>query len=165
MSQLRQIRSRRTQAEGSRSPWPIVLLVVAAALMVLAATVVIARPIQPTAAIEVSGSPRLRVDRERVDLGVVKLGQTVQVDFKLTNVGDQPLTFTEPPYVEVVEGCCPPTPTIGAMSLRPGETTTLSVTFMMHGDMGGMHNFRVHVSNNDPAGSIQSVTLLSNWLP
>ena len=93
------------------------------------------------------------------------LGKTVQVDFKLTNVGDQPLTFTEAPYVEVVEGCCPPTPTIGSMSLKPGESTTLSVSFMMHGDMGGKHNFRVHVSNNDTAGSTQSATILSNWLP
>ncbi len=165
MSQLRHIRSRRPQGLTGRSPWPITLLIVAAGLLVLAVYFLTAGRAAPAAAIEVSGSPRLRVDRELVELGVVQLGKTVKVDFTLTNVGDQPLTFTETPYVEVVEGCCPPTPTIGSMSLKPGESTTLSVSFMMHGDMGGKHNFRVHIANNNGAGSIQSVTILSNWLP
>ena len=166
MSQLRPIRSRRLQeAQANRSPWPVVLIIAATAFLVVAVYFLTAGSAAPAAAIEVNGSPRLRVDRELVDLGIVQLGKTVQVDFRLTNVGDRPLTFTEAPYVEVVEGCCPPTPTIGAMTLQPGQSTTLSVSFMMHGDMGGKHNFRVHVSNNDPTGSIQSVTILSNWLP
>ena len=165
MSQLRHIRNRRPQPQAGRTFWPIALLVVAAGLLVLAVYFLTSRNAEPAAAIEVNGSPRLRVDRDKVDLGVVKLGKTVQVDFKLTNVGDQTLTFTEDPYIEVVEGCCPSRPTIGAMSLKPGESTTLSVSLMMHGDMGGKHNFRVHISNNDTAGSIQSVTILSNWLP
>ena len=165
MSQLRHIRSRRLQAQANRSTWPLVLISAAAALMVVAVYFLTIRPAEPASAIEINGSPRLRVDRDLVDLGVVKLGKTVQVDFKLTNIGDRPLTLTEAPYVEVVEGCCPPTPTIGSMSLQPGASTTLSVSFMMHGDMGGKHNFRVHIGNNDTAGSIQSVTILSNWLP
>jgi hypothetical protein len=164
MSQLRHLRSRRPQAQASRNTGPLVLITAAIAVMVVAVYFLTARSVEP-AAVEVSGSPRLRVDRELVDLGVVQLGKTVQVDFKLTNVGDQTLTFTEAPYVEVVEGCCPPTPTIGSLSLPPGASTTLSVSFMMHGDMGGKHNFRVHIGNNDTAGSIQSVTILSNWLP
>jgi len=57
------------------------------------------------AAIEVKGAPALRVDREIEDLGDVKLGQVVKVSFELTNVGDQPLRFSQPPYVEVKEGC------------------------------------------------------------
>lgn len=60
---------------------------------------------QPPAAIEVYGAPSLKVDQEQVDLGEVKLGQLVQVSFRLTNVGDQPLRFSEAPYVELVEGC------------------------------------------------------------
>ncbi len=165
MSQLRHIRSRRRQAQAGRPSWPIALLVVAAGLLALAVYLVASGATEPAVAIEVNGSPRLRVDHDRVDLGVIQLGKTVQVDFNLINVGDQTLTFTEDPYVEVVEGCCPPKPTIGSMSLKPGESTTLSVSFMMHGDMGGKHNFRVHIDNNDPAGSIQSVTILSDWLP
>jgi hypothetical protein len=38
-------------------------------------------------------------------LADVKLGQPVKVSFIITNVGDQPLRFSEQPYVEVVEGC------------------------------------------------------------
>ncbi len=59
----------------------------------------------PKAAIEVNGSPSLKVDRENVDLGQVKLGNTVDVKFTLTNVGNQPLKLSEAPYIEVVEGC------------------------------------------------------------
>lgn len=57
------------------------------------------------AAIEVTGQPRLKVDQEVVDLGEIQLGQTVEVAFVLTNVGDQPLRVTDPPYAEVVDGC------------------------------------------------------------
>jgi cell division septal protein FtsQ len=60
---------------------------------------------KPKAQIEVNGSPSLKVDKDQVDLGNVKLGQTVQVSFQLTNVGDQTLRFNKQPYVEVVEGC------------------------------------------------------------
>ncbi|HBG74770.1 MAG: hypothetical protein A2X25_12095 [Chloroflexi bacterium GWB2_49_20] len=60
---------------------------------------------QQLAAIEVNGAPSLKVDQEQVDLGDKKLGSTVKVSFLLTNVGDQPLRFSEQPYVEVVEGC------------------------------------------------------------
>jgi hypothetical protein len=59
----------------------------------------------PKAAIEVTGQPRLKVDQEVVDLGDIPLGTTVETAFLLTNVGDQPLRVTQPPYIEVVEGC------------------------------------------------------------
>jgi len=55
--------------------------------------------------IEVTGQARLKVDRESIDLGDIRLGQTVETAFVLTNVGDQPLRVTQAPYVEVVEGC------------------------------------------------------------
>lgn len=57
------------------------------------------------ATIEVNGAPSVKVDKEQVDLGDVKLGRTVEVTFKITNVGDQTLRFNEQPYIEVVEGC------------------------------------------------------------
>lgn len=54
---------------------------------------------------EVNDAPRLSVDREKIDLGEVKLGQTVQAAFALKNTGDRPLRFSKAPYIEVVEGC------------------------------------------------------------
>jgi len=56
-------------------------------------------------------------------------------------------------------------PTIGSMVLKPGEKTLLSMRFMMHGDMGGLHNFRVHLPTNDSAEPPQTLTVLSNWVP
>jgi hypothetical protein len=51
------------------------------------------------------------------------------------------------------------------MVLKSGETTTLSMEFLMHGDMGGMHDFRVHLSSNDSAWGDKTLTVLSNWVP
>jgi hypothetical protein len=56
-------------------------------------------------------------------------------------------------------------PAIGSMVLQPGETTTLSMQFMMHGDMGGQHDFRVQLATNDPAQAVQELQVLSNWVP
>jgi len=54
---------------------------------------------------QVTGMPSLKADREKLDLGSIKLGTPIKVSFELTNVGDQPLTFKEEPYVEAREGC------------------------------------------------------------
>ncbi len=54
---------------------------------------------------EVAGAPKLKVDHEKIDLGDIKLGNTVRTAFELTNTGDRPLQITGAPYVEVVEGC------------------------------------------------------------
>ena len=51
------------------------------------------------------------------------------------------------------------------MVLQPGQSTTLSLKFMMHGDMGGKHNFRVHLPNDDPEQAARTLTVLSNWVP
>ena len=57
------------------------------------------------ASLEVTGAPALKADKNEVNLGDVKLGQLVEVEFQLSNVGDQTLRFAEAPYIEVVEGC------------------------------------------------------------
>ena len=54
---------------------------------------------------EVREGPSLNVDKEKVDLGDVKLGKTVQVSFELKNYGNQPLQFSKAPYIEIKEGC------------------------------------------------------------
>ncbi len=50
------------------------------------------------------------------------------------------------------------------MVLQPGESTRLSMQFMMHGDMGGRHNFRVHLLTSDPTEPEKGLTVLSNWV-
>lgn len=95
--------ARRKQERERKS----LILMIAGGGLLLAVAVfafILNRP-EPKAAIEVSGAPRLKVDQEKVDLGDVRLGKTVNVSFQLTNVGDQELKITDTPYVEVVEGC------------------------------------------------------------
>jgi hypothetical protein len=88
-----------------KQPWPLILLFAGGLLLVIGAVFAFTRPPSSKAAIEVTGSPALKVDKEKVDLGNVKLGQTVEVKFQILNVGDQTLRFTKAPYVEVAQGC------------------------------------------------------------
>ncbi len=37
--------------------------------------------------------------------------------------------------------------------------------YMMHGEMGGKHDFRLHLKTNDPTQPDKVVALLSNWVP
>jgi hypothetical protein len=115
-------------------------------------------------ALEYSGGPSLKVFQEALDLGDQELGQTVPLRFEIANVGDRPLRITEPPYLEVVKGCCPPTPKIGSMLLQPGETTVITFNLMMHGGMGGYHDLRLHLKTNDPEALDRTITILSNWI-
>ena len=96
---------RPTRRQRSGLPWPVISIVGGLILLSLTVFLFWRGQSQPTATIEVSGRPSLKVNQESIDLGNVRLGQTVEVSFELTNVGDQPLRFSEAPYVEVVEGC------------------------------------------------------------
>ena len=60
---------------------------------------------QQKANVQVTGSPSLKVDQEVFDYGDVKLGTPVKTDVRVTNVGDQPLRFTEAPYIEIKAKC------------------------------------------------------------
>jgi hypothetical protein len=94
------------QKKSTPPIWLLLLVGAGAALLVLVALSAVAQnsgasPTQP----QVSGAPKVVADKEKVDLGDVKLGQTVDVSFEITNAGDQPLRFTGKPYVEVKAGC------------------------------------------------------------
>ncbi|RPI30196.1 MAG: DUF1573 domain-containing protein [Chloroflexota bacterium] len=92
------LRQRRQRAIAMMALGGVLLLALAALLF---------KQLQPAPKIdsEVTGAPSLRVDQEKIDLGDVKLGQTVSATFRLTNVGDEPLKLVKDPYIEVVEGC------------------------------------------------------------
>ncbi len=87
-----------------KQSWPLFLLLGGGLLLIIGAIFAFRKP-ESKVAIEVAGSASLKVDQQRVDLGDVKLGRTVDVKFKLMNVGDKPLRFSKAPYIEVVEGC------------------------------------------------------------
>jgi hypothetical protein len=49
------------------------------------------------------------------------------------------------------------------MALKPGESTNLTMSFMMHAGMDGKHDFRVHLPTNDKAWGDKTLAVLSNW--
>ncbi len=54
---------------------------------------------------EVTGEPRAKLDQTELDYGDVKLNTTITSEFKVRNVGDQPLQILGEPVVELIEGC------------------------------------------------------------
>lgn len=107
MSQKKKGKPGASRHKAPRSKAPLLIIAGGVALVAIAALLIFGggAPAGPPAAIEVSGAPALKVDKEKVDLGTVRLGEWVTVNFELANAGDQPLRFTEQPYVTVVEGC------------------------------------------------------------
>lgn len=101
-------KGRRPDRRSSQEPAPWAVLLIMGGLLLLGVAAYFVwgnGAANPPAAVEVKGSPRLKVDQDKIDMGDIKLGQTVEARFKLTNVGDQPLKFGEKPYIEIVEGC------------------------------------------------------------
>jgi len=92
--------TRNRRGRGANN-WPLLALLGGGLLVLLALFAL--RP--GRSAVEVSGQARLKADQQKIDLGTVRLGTPVTTQFVLTNVGDQPLVFSQEPYVEVVEGC------------------------------------------------------------
>ena len=139
--------------------WSVVLVVMIGGLTVFGRRTPVLRELIPPH----DGAPRLVVDKNVVDFGAVPYRKMIEATFELSNGGKEVLEFTEAPYIEVVKGCCPPSPVLGKKSLRPGEKTTLSVSFMMYQGMGGPHDFRVHLPTNDPDMPDKTVQVLSDW--
>mgnify|MGYP001569104403 CR=1 FL=1 len=90
----------------SKSRWLGPGLVIGVALVAVVATGVFRRnDALPPAPVGQTGTPVLRVDRDRIDLGEIPLGQWVEAHFLLTNAGDGRLRLAGAPYVEAVAGC------------------------------------------------------------
>lgn len=50
------------------------------------------------------------------------------------------------------------------MVLQPGESTVISMEYLMHGAMGGVHDFRLRLITNDPTQPNREIKILSNWV-
>ncbi len=102
-------RIKRKDEQTAKSPWPFMVMGVGAVLIIVVGFLAWRGGTSGTKAAsatpQVTGSPRLSVDRDSIDFGKVPLGETVQADFKLKDVGDQPLRILAQPRVELAKGC------------------------------------------------------------
>ncbi|BCY16607.1 MAG: DUF1573 domain-containing protein [Anaerolineae bacterium] len=104
MSKSRRGVSKSRQVQRQQNKLPLIMALAGAAILLIASFFAFQKkPASFTP--EVTGGPSLKADKEKVDLGTVKLGQTVEVSFEIRNVGDQPLKFSKAPFIEVKEGC------------------------------------------------------------
>ena len=137
-------------------------LVAVGGVLLVAAIFVFANP----GSADSGGTPGIAVEEQNIDMGYIKLGETRTLNIKVTNTGNGTLRFKEKPYIEVLEGCCPPQLTVGKMALKPGESTYVqSPPFMMHEGMDGKHDFAIHLKTNDPKNPDFLVHVLSDWGP
>jgi hypothetical protein len=113
---------------------------------------------------EVTGRPSGVVSQELFDYGDVKGGTWIETVFTLKNVGDQPLNIVTEPYVEQIQGCCPPIASITSRTLYPGQEATVSMSFMMDNGMVGHHEYLAHIMTDDPVEPDKQVRIFSNWL-
>ncbi|MGF1506932.1 MAG: hypothetical protein ACFB51_17635 [Anaerolineae bacterium] len=111
-----------------------------------------------------TGTPELVDVQGFVDHGDIPVSQPIRSELVLRNEGSGPLRLTEAPFVQVVEGCCPPEVHASRTVVPPGEEVVIYMDYTMHAGMGGPHDFRVHVMTNDPNQPVVQLQVLSNWL-
>jgi hypothetical protein len=140
-------------------PWLLVGLLTMVAIMTMY-LLTRSAPYTP----EVTGRPSGVISQELFDYGDVNGGTWIETVFTLKNVGDQPLNILAEPYVEQIQGCCPPIASITSRTLYPGEEATVSMSFMMDNGMVGMHEYLTHIMTDDPVQSDKQVRIFSNWL-
>ncbi len=87
-------------------PWAV-WVGIGGLLLVLAGIAFLARPGTQAATVapQVIGQAKLAVDQDKIDLGKEPLDKTVEVSFKLSNVGDKPLQIEGQPTIQVLKGC------------------------------------------------------------
>jgi hypothetical protein len=85
------------QTQKQRFPW---LLVALGGMILMVAAFLFANQNG-----DGGGTPVITVDPQQIDFGDVKLNTDLTFTIKVTNTGTGTLRFTEPPYIEVLEGC------------------------------------------------------------
>jgi hypothetical protein len=88
--------------------------------------------------------PKLVVDPEEFDLGVLKQNETRDFSVTITNAGDQPLVIED---IESTCGCT--VPELAVTELAPGQSTAMAIHFNSKTFQGKQTKY-VHVFSNDP---------------
>ena len=103
MAKEKNYRTKYGRSKPKSSRKPLFLIIGGAVVLIIALIFAFQQP-QPTTDTP-GGTPKLRADKELVDLGDIALGSTTKVTFQLSNTGDSTVRFIKEPYVEVKEGC------------------------------------------------------------
>jgi len=53
---------------------------------------------------------------------------------------------------------------VGSTTIEPGESTTVTVSMLMHKGMGGQHLFEVTIKSNDPSPAVSKVSVRANYI-
>jgi len=155
------------------------MLVLVAALVAIAMTTRRASPttttapqgttLQPTGKVNAMGVPYVttpgsatgtaqlgpvKVVGSNYALGRVPLDVAVVPSWTLTNTGNAPVQLGEP-VAQVREGCCPGALKLGATTLAPGASTTLTFELAMHPGMDGWHDMGVYVPVSGQDGALE----------
>jgi len=94
------------------------------------------------AAVAQSNPAEFKFEKETYDFGKIPSTKPVSVDFKFTNVGDQPLIITK---VETTCGCTVPTYT--KTPLKKGEEGVIKVTYTPAGSAPSFSKSIIITSN------------------
>lgn len=106
--------SKKTKKKSQKKGFPWVFAVLGGIVL----TAALCLFVNPDSA-DSGGTPNISVEEQNIDLGYIKLGEYRSLKINVTNTGDGTLRFKEQPYIEVLEGCCPPQLSVGSMALKP----------------------------------------------
>ena len=104
--------SKKSRKHRRQRRFPIFWVLAIGGLLLVAGAILLSRPggtsgggTATLAPIQVQGQAAIRVDRQEINFGDVKLNVQQTFTITVTNVGDKPLRFAQAPYIKVVEGC------------------------------------------------------------
>jgi len=112
---------------------------------------------------QVTGGPKLSVDRDSIDFGKLPLDIPVKAEFKLKNVGDQPLAIKGEPASSSSRGV----DRLAPSSVRRHSTQDRKRRFRWIHDArrhGWRARVRVHVLTSDPKEPEKLLTVISFWV-
>lgn len=109
---------------------------------------------------EYTGDPKIVISPDEHDFGDIHVGDEVSFDFAVRNDGEGVLEIIK------AESDCPCTTVgVGKSSLKPGETTTLKVTYLPDSSEIGPGGKVIFIKSNDPEKEETEVYVLANVSP
>lgn len=104
-----------------------------------------------------AAQPKLSLDRQEIDLGVVYRGAVKTASFSIKNIGNQPLKI-----LQVVPSCGCTALKRPKEVLAPGESDVVEVEFSSATFRGRVESKRVDIQTNDPTAEYATVMLTAD---